>query len=297
MKYIHATKGAAISLVLFAVLAYFLPSGGESDQIELLLTISTFLFAILAGFYLSRLNTRYDKMRELIANEDALWTVIHELSLLLDKKYQESLITSLDKYFTMTFDYKIGDGHRSMQKHIDTIYRALRAVKPEGNFEVENAYDNSFDGLQEIEKTRNEISVIGVEKLSKGQWSVMIILSVIVLFSIFFLKDSDFFSQLMTTLLASVLILVLFLMRDLQNFLLGGAVMVEESSEEVFEAIGEMRYYPLQYLKQFNPQIPNDIEEIRVGFHDPYDPNKQIEDIRVVKVSDVANLIKMRNGG
>ena len=44
-------------------------------------------------------------------------------------------------------------------------------------------------------------------------------------------------------------------------------------------------------------ESPNDIEEIRVGFHDPYDPNKQIEDIRVVKVSDVANLIKMRNGG
>ena len=71
MKYMDATRGTVVALVIFTLAAYFIPSGGSSNEVELILTISTFLFAILVGFYLSRLNNRYDKMRELIAAEDA----------------------------------------------------------------------------------------------------------------------------------------------------------------------------------------------------------------------------------
>ena len=48
--YINATKGAALSFVVFVVAAFILPEPKQNDGYDLVLTISTFLFAIIAGF-------------------------------------------------------------------------------------------------------------------------------------------------------------------------------------------------------------------------------------------------------
>lgn len=48
--YINATKGAAISFVIFCGAAFLLPEPQQNEGYELVLTISTFLFAIIAGF-------------------------------------------------------------------------------------------------------------------------------------------------------------------------------------------------------------------------------------------------------
>ncbi len=66
MGYIHAIKGTVIALVVFGVLAWFVGDlQRESEGIEVILTISTFLFAILAGFFISRLNDRYNNIKYL----------------------------------------------------------------------------------------------------------------------------------------------------------------------------------------------------------------------------------------
>ena len=47
MRYIDAIKGGTFSLLLFGILAIYISGKGFSDDIELVLTITTFLFAIL----------------------------------------------------------------------------------------------------------------------------------------------------------------------------------------------------------------------------------------------------------
>jgi len=122
----------------------------------------------------------------------------------------------------------------------------------------------------QIEAERNEVAVICREKLSLGQWTTMLTLAAIVLFSIFYLRGNVLFSDAMVVMLATVLALILHIMRDLQNFLLGGTSMVEESSEQVFEVIGKLRYYPKSFLDQHSTTFPRDIKSFRVGHHDVY---------------------------
>jgi len=45
--YINATKGTLFALIIFVVAIFIIPSAGPSHQVELILTVSTFLFAIL----------------------------------------------------------------------------------------------------------------------------------------------------------------------------------------------------------------------------------------------------------
>src|SRR3989344_3164975 len=99
MKYIHATKGSFVAFSIFTIAAYFIPGAGSSSEVELILTISTFLFAIILGFYLSRLNTRYDKIRELIASEDSRWLTIYEQSAFMGHGFQDRVRDIIDKYY------------------------------------------------------------------------------------------------------------------------------------------------------------------------------------------------------
>jgi len=115
-------------MVIFIAITFFAPEGRESEAVELLLTISTFLFAVLAGFYLTRLNTRYDKVRELIASEDSHWLSVYEYSDVLGKKYRKQLTNIIDKYYRATFDYFIGESHRPTQKYMDELYRLLHSL-------------------------------------------------------------------------------------------------------------------------------------------------------------------------
>ncbi|GEM_PF-1049473 len=292
-RYFHATQWAAVSLVVFIVLVFVVPDGRESSSVELLLTVSTFLFAVLAGFYLTRLNNRYDRVRELIAEEDAHWITVYELSAVLGRKYREAVTNIIDKYYQAAFDYYIGDAHRPTQKYMDMLYRLLRAHEPVKERE-KDAYDQTTDLLADIEVERNAIAVVSLEKLTPGQWATMLSLAAIVLFSIFYLKGNMFFSDAMVVLLATVLSLILLVMRDLQNFFLGGTSMVDESSQEVFEVIGRPRYFPLSYLEQHPVEFPRDVQTFRVGYHNLYkDPNAP-EHIEIAKVGEHRTSYKPR---
>jgi len=52
---------------------------------EIILTISSFLFAILAGFFIARLNDRYNKIQQTISSEDATWLTMYKASAIYGK--------------------------------------------------------------------------------------------------------------------------------------------------------------------------------------------------------------------
>src|SRR3989344_1825868 len=266
MKYIDATKGSAIALVVFVLLVYFVPGAGPSGEVELILTVSTFLFAIIVGFYLSRLNNRYDKMRELIASEDSSWLSLYQESAFLGPEFQSHVREIIDSYYVSAYDFRIGEHKTYTERYIQDIYKELASEQRDG-FKAENAFDKISDLLKDLQRARNEVTVVTLEKLTMGQCAILLLLSGIILFCLFYLKIDVLYSQVIVILLSTVLVLLLLLLRDLQNFLLGGKSVVEESGQQVFDSIGKLRYYPEVYLAKHNVHLPWHVKEHRVGHH------------------------------
>ena len=91
LKTIYSFQGAALACFGFIVLNFFIDGGGYNNEVNLVLTISSFLFAILAGFFISRLNTRYDKIIESIGTEDAHWLGFYKTATLVSKKFTKKI--------------------------------------------------------------------------------------------------------------------------------------------------------------------------------------------------------------
>jgi hypothetical protein len=269
MNYLHATPGALIALILFSVITVSVPGVGPSAEVQIILTIATFLFAILAGFFISRLNARYNKVRELVSDEDAYFLSLFKTVQIYGKAFERRMKDLINKYYVIAFDFRLRDYHKNYKESAKYLLKMWDEVKKLKRFKADSVYESLLEDLTEIEKGRNTSSILARERLSPGQWSLLIFLTGIILFSIHYLKTAELYSQVTTILLSTILILVLLIIRDLENFMLGGEAPVEESGEEVMETFGEPRYYSKSLIDMGYSQIPKNMKNFRLGLHDP----------------------------
>lgn len=268
--YINATKGAAISFVLFVCAAFLLPEPQQADGYELILTISTFLFAIIAGFFISRLNSRFDAIRTTIGTGDGEFLTLYKMAQLMSPRFGKRIKNILNDFYICAYDFALSDydkTYKASKKYYMRLWVELKKLKK--SEKVEPYFGEVVELVIESEKRRNVTSALAAERLTLGQWAVLMILSIIIVFCIFSLKTNELYSKILAILLSTVLVLVLLLMRDLQNLILGKSELLEESGQEMFEDLGELRYYQARHLKSGLSNVPAHIKKFRVGLHEP----------------------------
>lgn len=279
MSYISATKGGIISIIFFALITWLLPGPSERPEgIDVILTISTFLFAILTGFFISRMNTRYDELRDSISQEDALWLSLYEYADYFDQKFTNKVRILIDQYYLIAYDYELGAYYKKNAHVVAELYEVFEKTHLNRGAAAK-VYDDAVAVLVQIETQRNRSSVLWKEGMTMGQWSIVLLLGVIMILSFYFYGVYSFLFKSLTVLLSGVVVITILTLRDLEQMRLGGKLAVEESGEEVLEAIGMPRYYNQFYVKQNVVSIPSSVKEYRLGRHKPGEPT----DIVLVK--------------
>lgn len=278
LKYIDAIEGSAMALVLSIIAIWLIPAiEGSSSEIEILLTVSTFLFAILAGFFISRLNSRYNEIREITANEDAYWLVLAKTVPLYGKKLTKKIYNLIDLYYIHCFDVQIATNYKSTAKYFLEIFDELKKYKKHKN---DSVFGQIFAFLGSIEESRNKASILSLERISVGQWGVLISLASIITYCIFCLRTDELHSKIITVMLTTILVLVILIIRDLQNLMFGGETLAVESGQEVLIYIGKERYYNKKYIDDGSVKIPKHVKRYRLGYHKPDEKPK----IKIVNV-------------
>jgi len=278
MRYINAIFGSLMFCVLFILGILFIPKARPLDGVTIILTISTFLFAIFSGFFISRLNGRYDKIDDIISVEDSYWISFYRTAGLLGKDFQKKVAENMDKYYIVAYDFPDVDYYKSNAKHINDIYNDLAKIK-KGN-ESNVIYDHLISYLSSIEECRKKTAVYVLERMTTGQWVVLILLSIIIIFSMYYIRTASMYSDTVTVILSTSLILVLLTLRDLQNRMLLGKKVLTESGQEVFDMMGKERYYNKHELAINHTVVPKDIKKYRLGLHKPGE-NPRIKNVKV----------------
>ncbi len=268
MGYVHAIKGSFLAFIVFILAVIYIPGNGPLEEVKIILTVSTFLFAIIAGFFIARLNSRYDKIKECVAEEDAYWLSFYYASKFFGKKFTDKIRDILDKYYMHAYDYDY-DYYKPTAKQYESMYDELGKVKYKKNSKADNVFSKMIDLLAKIETRRNKTAIIAVEKLIKSQWIVLFLLGTIIVFSLYYIKVPELYSQVVVVLLSTILVLILLIMRDLQNLRLMGQSPIGESGQEVLEEIGKLRYYNQIYLKNKLNMVPDFVKKYRLGTHKP----------------------------
>lgn len=265
-KYMHAFRALLLTLPFLALLALFARPVTELD-ISTMLTVATFLFAILGGLFITRLNNRYDKARSLIANEDAQWLSFYNMSGFFGKDFEENVRTIINEYYRDVFDNETDNYYPDTTPHVHEAYVLLRGQEKFLNEKQREVFDDMVETLNKLEEARNGTSVLMTERIPLGQWAVLAILGMLIVAGSITLNFPEPYRFLVGVSLSSIVALVLFMMRDLQNLKLGGQSVGTESGQEILEATGNLRYYNLEFLVQGTAKIPEKVKKFRLGLH------------------------------
>lgn len=281
MKYISSTKGSFIALIILTILGFALPIQEPIESLNLVLTITTFLFAILVGFDLSRLYSRYTNVRQAIAEEDARLLSFYAKSKIYGKQFSGKIKEKINQYYINALDFGIwkseGYYYKPTAKYFLGLYDEMEKIKKHCH---EGTYESMLDDLSYTESARNKSSVFIYSKISLRKQYFLFILSFIILFCLFFnVRDLEIYSKIITILLSTSLVLIILILRDLNNFMLQAKGVVVESRQEVLEFMGERRYYNKLNIKRGYISVPKDVKEYRLGLHRPGQKKK----IEIVK--------------
>src|SRR3990167_10123793 len=103
-----------IALITFTALLFVFPTSFVSQDLgSTILTVTTFLFGIIAGFYIVVTTTDYNNVKNILATETAGWISLHQNILIYDKQVADKLASLIDKYILRAFDFEIIDYAKS----------------------------------------------------------------------------------------------------------------------------------------------------------------------------------------
>jgi len=248
---------------------FFIPIEEKvSEGTNAILGIVGLLFAILVGFFITDLWSRYQRIRENVAVEvSGLQTYYLFVQVLgkfpRHKKWAKKQQELIDKYIREFFYVEWSD-YGKIDPYFNAIIESLGEMKEvKTNKEVET-YTNFLPVLNEITTSREKLFIYGKDKLSKMEWMVVLFLSAILIFSIFLVRTSDLPSLFLSGTLISTVIILLLILRDLNNLSFGEETVSFEPYETIFDVIGKSRFYLKRDIKAGRVIPPKGIK-YRVG--------------------------------
>lgn len=228
----------SVTLILFLVYYYF-SFFREVDKV--FITVSTFLFAIFAGFFISRQNTRYDKIRERVSNFDGHMSSMYRSFGHLGYDAQGRAGEVMKEHYDKILKHKAWDYHfMHKSSTITSLHELLQEVaKDEGFPSLKNQTVNSvLSSLREVQIIRKNMVSGYQERIPKFQLVLLYCLAAVLLFTISTIPSQYLlFNSVLKAIFGISVIIVIVLLHQLDQLKLFEGTVGENSARDLLEII------------------------------------------------------------
>ena len=236
-----------IVIIISFIASYFFPGVGESATIETSITFIGILFGIILGFFITDLYSRFQGIRNSAAvDSSSLTTYWSLLQILIENKRQQKWVEKqrkLIKKYVHKFMPLPWERYGETEPEFSAIFSSLKELKLRPNIKQDETYALMLTVLCGQSDAREKLVMYGKDKLSWGEWLVVLLLGVLLIGSLFYTKDTSMISIIFTGALTSSILILLLVLRDLNNLNFGENAVSIEPYERVLDAIGEKRYF------------------------------------------------------
>jgi hypothetical protein len=243
MHSLKKTSTLSIALTfIFFIFAVIRPASGNQNSLVVVSAAAALIFGVFVVFSISNSHERINKVNELLKIEDANNLSLYKISSIFDKKVQEDIKKMMDQYLIDQIDYKLVDFHRSRHS-FDKIYKYILRLECKG-LNQEECYKLMLQILNESAENRTLIETLTSHKLSKAEWISVTGLTLVIVALLYELTDTDLFHTLILSVLASSSILLVFILRDLDNLKWQKDLWTWKPLHRLFKELDLIPYYP-----------------------------------------------------
>ena len=230
-----------IVFLFLAAISYFAPIEVGADSATTFLTVSTFIFAILAGFFISRQNNRYNNIRSTIASFDGNISALYRSFETLDKKAQKKAGKIIKAHYDKISETGKWDYHFTHKSTTITQLGDLLA-KTGGNKNYPSIKNetgsNMIASLDNLQVDRKMMLALQLEKMPAGEWVLVIFLALLLLISLLLIPSQGIMlDSLMKAIFGAFIIQVVILLYELDSLKLFESNLGETSAKDILDII------------------------------------------------------------
>lgn len=271
-----------IIYLFFLTVALFYRGDGLEGNMDKILSMTTFLFAIILGFSTANRKQRLNSIRSLLRKNDAIILSIYEAS----KMYGDTIVNKtrllIDKMLIAQIDYSLRDFDKTTPELIDLFDHSYELkVKNEDK----SGKDTMMSGAKELLMSQKEIIYWIKDRMMLFEWISLLILCSIILVCIYSLSDGTALSIVVLPLISTAVILLLLVIRDIDNLSWQEDSWIWNRLIDLFNEL-DLPPYLLNVLfknKRLNKNKLNLPKEYRlVDYRHPY-PNFEDKVVTIIK--------------
>ena len=208
---------------------------------NIFLTISTFLFTIFTGFFISRQGSRYTKIREIVANFDGEMSALHRYAGYFSKDFSNKIGSIIKRHYQTILDHNAWDYHFiNKSETITNIHEVMQSSLKDQNLPslTNQAVTNIFRSLGNLQMLRKQMIMLHQEHIPKFEMGFIYFLTCILLINVSIIPSSGVIldSILKASFIVS-LIAVVIILKSLDNLKFFEGTIGSSSANDVIEII------------------------------------------------------------
>ncbi|MBI2044724.1 hypothetical protein HYT23_01565 [Candidatus Pacearchaeota archaeon] len=250
MKNLRIFSILIVTSLVFYLLRVFIGSPAANENtINLLLTISSIMFGVLVGFFISQLWTRYTEIREHqgVRSSEGVNMIQYASHFFKNKGFEKEFKKLVEKSCIADEAIRWDEGHFEISYYRD-IEKSFNKAKPKSSKDLEY-FDNLLDSYNAFVASMVKMDTLYKERLFLSQWLMLIGLSVVMFISVLLLNASNFLEQAIVIIFPPIISLALTIIYDLDRLLWGRESVTLEPNQRILEAIGAKRFYLKKNIK------------------------------------------------
>lgn len=237
----------AITPLIFAlifpglIVLYFSADVNFGEVDKTFLTLSTFLFTIFAGFFISRQSNRYSDIRRLVATFDGDMSSVYRAFGHFGTENQRKCGEIINTHYKAILDNKQWDYNFVNKSSTLTALQTLleEAVKGSGTDGVKGyAANRIMMTLHDSQQIRKNMVALREERVPNFQWTLIYIITGILFVTVSVIPSFNMFaSSLIKSAFITSIFVALILLKRLDSLQFFEGVIGEHSAQDVLDII------------------------------------------------------------
>jgi len=230
---------SVIIFIFLALLYYFMPLGVSAEFSQIFLTIATFLFAIFAGFFISRQGQRYSDIRNQISEFDGEMSSLYRQFGHLGKESQEKMKGVIQNHYYLILENKAWDYHFTHKSSTLTLTHQLaeETTKDQMLSSLKSlALERILSALRSLQVVRKKMVALHTERIPNFQWATLALLATILLITVSIIPSfHNILGSVLKGAFSSSIIFVLILLHQFDNLKFFEGTMGEHSAQDILD--------------------------------------------------------------
>ena len=275
-EYSPYIKDVVLGICIFLI-PFVIPLFKINTDVGTLVTATSTVFAVVAGFFIADAMSNYLRLQTLISEENAALVALADNAKKIDQQNSPAVHQAIDDYIIAQLDLWTLSHILQTQKQIDKLDAAINALKV--GPEDAGSYDHLLSMKEKILSSRQEILFAAKKNLTVGHWATLITLAVLVGFTVLAVRDGSFFMDLIAGLMMLGMQAILILLRDMDNNRLLEMKIGFDTVRDVFHSLSRPPYYPFSTPLKY--RVPDEGGLYRLGRESLHSqPSYDVIDIR-----------------